>query len=124
MPASSRGQKMMTTALWPWANEAAVTARQLVVIGNPASRRVRLLQTALPALRWPPARLASYAELFSGRLDLTQCVRPGDVVRIESPGKDFAVERLLLALGARAAESEPYARLPYQNVPELEFEKG
>jgi glutathione synthase/RimK-type ligase-like ATP-grasp enzyme len=52
-------------------------------------------------------------------------VQPGDVVRIESPGQDFAVERLLLELGAAVADDEgTYERISRERVQQLAFEKG
>ena len=76
-----------------------------VVIGGPADRRVALFQAALAGLDLPPARVVGYAALLAGQIRLDEVVRPGDVVRIESPGKDGALERLLIA--AAGPEPEP-----------------
>src|SRR5262245_66618979 len=78
----------------------------LVVIGNPGSRRIKLFQAALNELRLPAAQVVSYLELLSGKEALPRSVRDGTVVRIESPGKDFEVERALIAVGADAAEDD------------------
>lgn len=105
---------------------SASDAPPFVLIGNPGSRRVELFQAALQGLGLAPARLVAYADLLAGRADLSAAVAPGAVVRIESPGKDFAVERMLLELGADAAEDEPggYERIPRAQAERLEFDKG
>lgn len=64
---------------------------RLVVVGNPANRRVRLFQDAVAAAGLPPAREIAWLDVLGGRAEF----RPGEVVRVESPGEDPAVERLL-----------------------------
>jgi glutathione synthase/RimK-type ligase-like ATP-grasp enzyme len=51
-------------------------------------------------------------------------VHPDSIVRIESPGRDFEVERLLLAAGADAAAEEDFASLRQQDVAQMVFDKG
>ncbi|MFD9872111.1 STM4014 family protein [Streptomyces niveus] len=63
----------------------------LAVVGNPANRRVGLFQDAVRAAGLPPAREVAWLEVLGGRAEF----RPGEVVRVESPGEDAAVERLL-----------------------------
>jgi hypothetical protein len=69
---------------------------RLVVIGIPGSRRTNLLAEA--ARRFPglTVELVPWIDLIAGRADLRRIVREGDVVRIDSPGKDAATERALL----------------------------
>lgn len=95
-----------------------------VLVANPESRRVALFQAALRDLGLPTARLVAWADLLAGRADLTETVRAGDVVRIESPGKEFAVERALLALGADQPDDPRYERLDRASVETLSFDKG
>ncbi len=95
-----------------------------VLVANPASRRVILFQAALHGLGLPPARLVAWADLLAGEADLTAMVRAGDVVRIESPGQEFAVERALLALGADQPDEAGYERLAQAAVAGLSFDKG
>lgn len=64
---------------------------RLVVVGNPANRRVRLFQDAVAAAGLPTAREVAWLDVLGGRAEF----RPGEVVRVESPGEDPAVERLL-----------------------------
>jgi hypothetical protein len=96
----------------------------IVLIGSPGCRRVELFQEALARLGRPPARLVPYTDLLTGCVALPKVVPPGAVVRIESPGKEFEVERLLLAEGAEAAEAEGCARLSLPEVEALSFERG
>ncbi|KAB8143730.1 hypothetical protein F8S13_07415 [Chloroflexia bacterium SDU3-3] len=98
---------------------------KVVVVGNPGSRRVELLQAALAGLGMPPAALVSYADLLQGRAELAQHMCAGDLLRIESPGKDDEVERLLLAAGARAAAEEgAFAHMDARQLAALAHEKG
>jgi hypothetical protein len=96
-----------------------------VVIGNPGSRRVELFQSALNGLRLPAARVVSYLDLLSGKDALPRSVRDGTVVRIESPGKDFEVERALIAAGAGVADGdERFDRVSLRAARSLSFERG
>jgi glutathione synthase/RimK-type ligase-like ATP-grasp enzyme len=96
-----------------------------IVIGNPGSRRVELFQAALAELRLPQARMISYLDLLSGKEALPQSVRPGTVVRIESPGKDFEVERALVAAGADVDDGDQrFDRVSRREAESLSFDKG
>jgi hypothetical protein len=96
-----------------------------VIIGNARSARVELFQAALVGLRWPPARVAGYDELLDGRATLGAVVTPGAVVRIESPDRDFAVERGILALGADEPDEEgEFARLDRRVLAQLTDDGG
>ncbi|HZO73450.1 MAG TPA: STM4014 family protein [Ktedonobacteraceae bacterium] len=110
-------------AMWPSASSAPP---DFVLIGSPQDRRVELFQAALVQLGLPPARMISYRDLIAGRTALADSIQPTSIVRIESPGKDFEVERALLALGAEIEEpdGQPYERLSRRAVEELSFEKG
>jgi hypothetical protein len=95
-----------------------------VVVGNPGCRRVALLQEALARRALPPATLVAYADLLAGRATLEQAVRPGAVVRLESPGRDFEVEKALLAAGADEADADGPTRIGRQAAQRLPFDKG
>lgn len=95
-----------------------------VVIGNPGSRRLTLFQQALTALGRPPAVIVPYLDLIAGCLTLEAVVRPGDIVRLESPGQDFAVEKALLAAGADEPDDPGPTRLSRAAVERLVFDKG
>jgi glutathione synthase/RimK-type ligase-like ATP-grasp enzyme len=96
----------------------------LVILGNPDNRRVQMFQDALVHFGLPPARAIPYADLLRGRAVLSDVTPRGAIVRIESPGEDFLVERLLLAAGADAAAKERSPHLPAPEALALSFDKG
>ncbi len=73
--------------------------RGVLLVAPPASRRVRAFQETLRVHGWPPARVVPYLDLLRGNARLQDLVRPGDVVRLESPGEDIGTERALLDHG-------------------------
>ena len=103
-------------------------ARRFVLIGNAQSRGVEEWQMALKSRNLPPAILVQYADLLTGRVVLSDIVQSGDVVRLESCGRDWEVEKLLLQMGANVAENEAESStrtcLPASLVQKLNFEKG
>lgn len=66
-------------------------------ICNPENRRARFVREALERLQLAPAIEISWKSLLEGEAEF----RPGpaDVIRIESPGENFDVERLLIERG-------------------------
>jgi hypothetical protein len=105
-------------------NEHAGKFAGWVVVGNPGCRRVALFQEALTRCRLPAATLVPYADLIAGRATLEQFVRPGTVVRLESPGRDFEVEKALLAEGADEIAAGRPTRISRQAAARLAFDKG
>jgi hypothetical protein len=97
-----------------------------VVVGNPGHRRVALFQEALARRGLPAAHVVAWRDLLTGRADLRQAVRSGALVRLESPGQDFDVEKLLLAAGADVEETEDpaAARLSAKEALALAFDRG
>ena len=102
---------------------------RFVLVANPGSRRVELFQAALASAGLAPARLVAWADLLAGRAALGEIVRAGDAVRLESPGRDFDVERAILAAGAgEHDEDDPdgqlFDRATPREVDALGFDKG
>jgi hypothetical protein len=97
---------------------------QFVVIGAPGDRRIELFQQALDSCQLSAAQLVSYSELLKGNIHLSQVVQHNTVVRIESPGRDFDIEKVLLHAGAAEADSEPYAHLAESAIADLSFDRG
>ncbi|MCG7526526.1 STM4014 family protein [Streptomyces sp. OfavH-34-F] len=64
---------------------------RLAVVGNPGSRRVSLFQDAVAAAGLPPARTVAWLDVLEGGARFL----PGETVRVDSPGEDAAVDRLL-----------------------------
>ncbi|MDX8399203.1 MAG: STM4014 family protein [Gallionellaceae bacterium] len=71
----------------------------LVLIGNPENRRVTQFQEALTRSGQRPATLLSYLDILERRIALPELLHDAKLIRIESPGENFKVEKLLLALG-------------------------
>lgn len=96
-----------------------------VLIGSPESDRVVRFQAALARLGLPPARLVPYGDLIAGRVALPAIVPRGAVVRIDSPDRDFAVERAILECGADAPDGEgDYARIARPAIAALPDDTG
>ena len=70
----------------------SVNKPRLVVIGNEGSNRIGFLNQALARRGLAPATLVPWLDLIKGRCHLARVVCPGDLVRIESPGRDAAKE--------------------------------
>lgn len=77
-----------------------------LIIGESGSRRVVQFKDAMARRGLTGPRVVSYLDFISGSVLLNELVEPGDVVRIESPGKEFEVERALLRLGVQQGMRE------------------
>ncbi|MGN5637536.1 hypothetical protein AAIO99_36525, partial [Streptomyces sp. AC154] len=64
---------------------------RFAVVGNPGHRRVGLFQDAVRAAGLSPARVVTWLDVLNG----AAVFLPGETVRIDSPGEDAEVERLL-----------------------------
>ncbi len=73
--------------------------KRFIVVGEPESRRVQLFSEAVTFRGDGDVLVVSYLDLIAGATCLESVVRNGDVVRLESPGKNFELERELLRLG-------------------------
>lgn len=71
----------------------------ILLIGNPENRRVALFQDALRQAGLAPAVVVSYLSLLEDVRVLQDRIHPDTIIRIESPGENFAVETKILALG-------------------------
>jgi hypothetical protein len=80
----------MRTATSPLASDPGRRLR-LAVVGNPGSRRVALFAAAVRAAGLPQPRVLPWRDVARGRVT----VSAGAVVRIDSPGEDAEVDRLL-----------------------------
>jgi hypothetical protein len=68
-----------------------VSALRLAVVGNPENRRVTLLKAAAASLGLPEPRVVPWIDVLNGRA----AFEAGEYVRIDSPGEDAEVTRLL-----------------------------
>lgn len=74
---------------------ASSPAPRFTVVGNPDNRRVALFQEAVRAAGLPDARVVSWFQVLAGEA----AFRPAETVRMDSPGEDPEVERLLRGVG-------------------------
>jgi glutathione synthase/RimK-type ligase-like ATP-grasp enzyme len=104
-----------------------MTIRQIlhvVIVGNPSSPRVELFQAALGRSGHPPAEVVSYLDLLAGRESLGRILRAGSLLRVESPGRDFEVEKALIAFGAEVEDGEGPTRISRDGATRLPFDRG
>lgn len=96
---------------------------RFLVIGNPANRRLQGF-CAAAAAAGHVAETVSWLEVLSGA-PWAERAR-GALVKFDSPGEDFEVERGLLALGAEVEETleRRSTRLSAEAVAALRFERG
>jgi len=111
--------------------------RPMIVIGIPGDKRTSGIQQARSDLGMPPAIILSYAEFLQGRSlgDLMeeqkkQIPRQSSVyngvdlsaapplLRLESPGSSFEVERAIIALGAPDSEDMDDSLHPFADRPD------
>ncbi len=98
---------------------------RVVVVGNPDGRRVTLFREVMAGLGAGELRVVSSADLLAGRVRLASFVEEGSVLRIESPDRDFAVERALIAAGADEPDDVVGAsRIGREEAMRLEFDRG
>lgn len=116
--------RIIATLLFPSEAVNGKHAPHFVIVGNPEHKRVALFQAALARFGLPPAAVVAYVDLLSGRDTLERVVQPGSIVRIESPGQNFEVEKLLLATGADVADPGPATHTTRTDALRLEFDKG
>ncbi|MGB6299951.1 MAG: STM4014 family protein [Rivularia sp. (in: cyanobacteria)] len=101
--------------------------QNLTIIANPENRRVGLLQKAIANLNLPPATVISYADLITGKQNLE--VTPNNIIRFDSPEKNFDVDKAIIAVGdlregEEGEEINNYQRISSEDVEKLEFDKG
>ncbi|MBN9519022.1 STM4014 family protein [bacterium] len=96
------------------------------MVGNPGGPRVAGFAAALARRGWPPPVMVPWLDVLAGHDRLAELVAAGTLVRLDSPGRDFAVERHLLARGADEPDDEDAAasHLPAGAARDLPFEKG
>jgi hypothetical protein len=103
---------------------SAMTALPFIVIGNPENRRVTMFQQALVARGCPPATVISYLELLADPGQLAELPDEPALVRIDSAGESFEVERGMLRLGHEDAVSAGVSTIEPGAVDRLEEDRG
>jgi glutathione synthase/RimK-type ligase-like ATP-grasp enzyme len=78
------------------------------LIANAENRRAQFFIDACCAAGLPGPRVLSWRDLLVGQVALPAWLEGCGGLRIESPGENFAVERLLISHGAAAAHAEGF----------------
>ena len=99
--------------------------KALAIIANPENRRVELIEKALANLNLPPAIVISYADLITGKQNLEQFNLPDNIIRFDSPEKNFEVDKAIIAAGEELeGEQNTHQKISSDEVEQLEFDKG
>ncbi len=98
--------------------------RRVVIIGNPGSRRVALFQNALSRAGRAEASVLSWLSILDGSVDLESRLSDSPLLRIESPGEDWEVERALIAAGADCEDAAGPERITRSGALALRADRG
>ncbi|MER7276042.1 STM4014 family protein [Dactylosporangium sp. NPDC000244] len=74
----------------------------ITVVGIPGHRRVELFRAAAVAAGWPAPAVVGWRDVCAGDF----AIAPGSLVRLESPGEDAEVDRLLRGADRPAGHGE------------------
>jgi glutathione synthase/RimK-type ligase-like ATP-grasp enzyme len=96
----------------------------ILIIGNPENRRVDLFSQAAIRLGLPAPEVVSYLDLLNGKILLQEKIRPDTLLRIESPGENFEVEKRLIALGAHSASGSLSKCISAEEAQNLAYDHG
>lgn len=95
--------------LSPRSKSPPPSGARFVIVGNPENRRVVLFQAALERFGLAPALVVPWLEVIQQRVAWERMISPGTVLRIDSPGENFGVERALLESGANLPDEWEHA---------------
>ncbi len=95
-----------------------------ILIGNAENRRVTLFQQALADCGEPPATVVPWLDFLNDPETLAAVPHAEALVRIDSAGESFEVERALLIRGYSEAARLPCSSIPPARVRALTHDKG
>lgn len=75
---------------------------KVLIVGNPENRRNSYFISALEKNKINSYKIISYTDLIRGIEKIEDYLEDGSILRIESPGENFEVEKLLIAFGDRS----------------------
>ncbi|MCY2964477.1 MAG: STM4014 family protein, partial [Planctomycetota bacterium] len=78
----------------------------VVLLTNPHSKRTADFLRAASARGWPAPLVVDWADWLDRRVSLASVLRPGDWLRLESPGESWEIERRFLELGIEPLDQE------------------
>ncbi len=96
----------------------------LIVLGNPENRRVQLFADAVARRGRAKMETVAWLDFLQDAEALKSRLRPDTVLRIESPGENFEVERLLLLQGSEARTDNDHEWMSRDAIKRLEFRRG
>ena len=96
----------------------------VVLVGNPANRRVTMFQDALAAQGHPPAHVIAWRDLVERGAPATLLADAHGIVRIDSAGEDDEVERALLRRGEDAARTGGFPAIDTRRLAAIPNELG
>ncbi len=96
----------------------------IVLIGEHDSPRVKGFVEACAQFSAVHCEVVPYLTMSESLDQLREKLKPDSIIRIESPGKNFSVEKLLLKRGYSAANEEPVLTLSPKELEALSFCKG
>lgn len=101
-------------------------SKKWLILGNPDNRRVKFFLSALNQSGESSAVVVSYKQFIANPLSLTERLTANTILRIESPGEDSQVEKLLTLIGAKQcpaldldkfnAQNNDYGEIFYPNL--------
>jgi hypothetical protein len=99
--------------------------QQIYLISSPNNRQVSMFAQTLADLGLPAPHELHYHDILSGQVQLQNLIKPNSLVRLESPGRDLALERELIVLGAELADPDgEYQRLSAEQLAQIPIETG
>ncbi|HZI15484.1 MAG TPA: STM4014 family protein [Myxococcus sp.] len=101
-----------------------MAAPPFILIGNAENRRVTLFQEALEHQGLPPARVVPWKELLASPGVLADLPDTQALVRIDSAGESWDVEKALLKRGYPEAEGLGCSFITPREVDALEYDHG
>ena len=99
-------------------------APPFIIIGNAENRRVTLFQEALGHQGLPPATVVPWVDFLAHPGRLADLPDSEALVRIDSAGESWEVEKALLQRGYPDAAKQPCASLPPAEVDALAYDHG
>lgn len=96
----------------------------LVVLGNRSSKRLRDFSLDARRLGFAETQVLPYFDFITRRVSLADWLPARCVLRIESPGEDWEVEKLILSEGIGATAEEGGDPISKSGIARLPFRRG
>ncbi len=84
---------------------------KFIVIGNPENRRIGLFHQALNYWNLSSAKVLDYLDLIGQLENLANIIVSQTTIRIESPERNFLVEKAIIAAGANIEPEENHQQI-------------